>query len=398
MVQKRRRNQGARKIIPILPRHEGASRSILRGIYHYAYPGKDWDFLGSQTWERISKEMPALRRDWDGAIGGAGRKDLSALARKLGLPFVNIYGGEPFFPDIPQVGTDDRAIGRMAGEYLAGLGLKHFAFFGFGAGGLSVGRLEGFGQALSRRGLEVEGVCEEGGPVDSGADEEMVDLLKQLPRPVGILCVSDMVGVWVGEHCRHLGISVPDEAAILGVKNDDVRCDATWPRLSSIEIPSEAVGFQAAQLLDEILRGRKPPKAPILFPPVRVVERQSTDIQAAGDPRVARAITFIRDNLLRPRSDELSMRPITPEEVAGQTRDSRRELDRRFRKLVGRTVFDEIRRRQLVRVKERLSKTNMSIDEIAIENGFRDEKALGRTFTTVEGLPPGAWRKQFHKR
>src|SRR5262249_38070309 len=124
------------------------------------------------------------------------------------------------------------------------------------------------------------------------------------------------------------------------------------PSLSSIVTPAEAVGYQAAALLDRILQGGSPPPQPILLPSHRLVVRQSSDLLSVADPYVAAALRFIRARCHV---------PLRVAEVSQEVPVSQRTLETRFRHLVGRSLGEEIRRVHLQRAKELLATTSLSI-------------------------------------
>ena len=58
--------------------------------------------------------------------------------------------------------------------------------------------------------------------------------LRNLPRPCGIFAANDYVGEEIINICGQLGISVPNDIAVLGVDNDEQICERLVPTLSSI--------------------------------------------------------------------------------------------------------------------------------------------------------------------
>lgn len=63
----------------------------------------------------------------------------------------------------------------------------------------------------------------------------------------------------------------------MGVDNDAVFCDLSEPPLSSIDQDLERIGYEAAALLERLMRGDSPPAEPVFVPPRAVVTRRSTD-------------------------------------------------------------------------------------------------------------------------
>ena len=73
---------------------------------------------------------------------------------------------------------------------------------------------------------------------------------------------------------------------------------------------------------------------------------------------------------------------------------SRRKLEARFKKLIGRTPHDEIDRVRLNRVKELLRETRLSLAEIAQRAGFEHVEYLSVVFKKKVGMPPSDYRRK----
>jgi LacI family transcriptional regulator len=123
----------------------------------------------------------------------------------------------------------------------------------------------------------------------------------------------------------------------------------------------------------------------LLFPPVGVVVRRSSDILAIHEPDVAAAVRFIRDH---------GHSAIRVEDVLREVPVSRRWLERRFRKLLGRGLWQEIRRVHLERAKSLLVETELAMTAVAERSGFSDAKQLSLVVRQETGLTPTAYRRQ----
>ena len=141
--------------------------------------------------------------------------------------------------------------------------------------------------------------------------------------------------------------------------------------------------------MDQMLQGKKPLKSPLFLPPEGVEVRQSTNILAITDSRVADGMRFIRENVFR---------PISVEEVAREASLSSPHLERRFRKVIGRTIFQEIRRVQIDQAKRLLRETDLTVDKVAERSGLIAAPQLGRAFRKAMQISPGAYRNQFRNR
>ena len=73
---------------------------------------------------------------------------------------------------------------------------------------------------------------------------------------------------------------------ILTVNNDTDLCETSLPPLSSIPLDAEAAGYRAAEALDGLMKGHRPPKREIRYKPLPVVVRASSANTQTDDPPV----------------------------------------------------------------------------------------------------------------
>jgi LacI family transcriptional regulator len=145
------------------------------------------------------------------------------------------------------------------------------------------------------------------------------------------------------------------------------------------------VGYRAAAMLDRLMAGGVAQAEPELVPPAELVPRQSTDVLAANDPLVARALRFISEN---------SHRRIQVIHVAAAVATT---LERRFRESVGRSIAGEITRLSIQRAKRRMVETDASMKDVAMDAGFRSADHFYKAFARVEGIPPSQFREERQK-
>ncbi len=384
----------SKRIALLIPGGTVGQESVRLGIYRFARPGRPWDFLQLTT----AEDQFARAAHWQshGAVGRVGRSDLARHARALNIPFVNLFGGEPF-EGLPQVGVDNQAIGTLAADYLSDMGFKHFGYYGIPNDPAATARGQAFSARLralklSASILDFDARYPEVQVQAALVQPEEVPLhrwIAQLPKPVALFACDDQRALTASEACRHLGLQVPDTVAILGLGDQDVLCNEAFPPLSSIRMPFEQEGYRAAELLDHLMQGGRPQEAPILLQPAGVTVRQSTDTLAVDDRQLAGAIRFIREH---------ACEGIDVDQVARQASMNRRYLERHFRQYLRRTPFQEIRRVQIERAKDLLVKTDMTIDLIAEQSGFGGRTRLTVEFTKHVGTSPGAYRTQFRLR
>jgi LacI family transcriptional regulator len=116
-----------------------------------------------------------------------------------------------------------------------------------------------------------------------------------------------------------------------------------------------------------------------------VVCRQSTDLLAIQDAAMSRAVRIIREN---------SNRNLQVSELAKATGLSRRALQDRFKRFLGRTPMQEIHRSRSERIARLLVETNMTVGQIGEISGFEVEAHVARFFCSQTGMTPLAYRKQ----
>jgi LacI family transcriptional regulator len=68
--------------------------------------------------------------------------------------------------------------------------------------------------------------------------------------------------------------------------------------LSSIEQGAHRIGYEAAQLLDRMMSGKRLGKRRLVIDPKGIVTRQSTDVLAIDNSIVARAMVFIQEHAI----------------------------------------------------------------------------------------------------
>ena len=188
------------------------------------------------------------------------------------------------------------------------------------------------------------------------------------------------------EVCQIMGIHIPEEIAVLGVDNDELECELMDPRLSSVAINCEQAGYEAANLLDKIMHGKKVRKQIVLAPAMYVVSRQSTDIEAVDDEDVALALRYIREH---------AHTPIGVQDVADSVALTVRALQKKFRLFLNRTVHDQIQNTHIEQARQMIVGTNLQISEIAMNLGYSGAEKLSRSFRNKMGMAPLEYRKQY---
>jgi LacI family transcriptional regulator len=342
----------------------------------------------------LEARPPLWLRDWrgDGILVRINDQTMARTIRQTGLPAVDLrysLGNVGF----PHVGMDNRAIVRLAFQHLADCGFAQFGFCGLRPG-------ENIWMDL-RKQLFEECVKASGAichtfvsssrrksPTWEDEQEEIAAWIGRLPKPVGVMTCNDDKGLQVIDACRRINVTVPDDVAVIGVDNDEILCNLSNPKLSSVDVNTYNVGYRAAALLDRMMRGEPAPGEPVLLPPRAVVPRESTDVLTVEDSDLADAIRMIRKH---------ACAGLRLKDFSGMTKLSRRTLERRLRRVLGRSPKEEITRVQLESAKRLLAETDLSVVAIAEKCGFSQPKYFSQVFHSKIGTSPGSYRRNMKR-
>jgi LacI family transcriptional regulator len=121
--------------------------------------------------------------------------------------------------------------------------------------------------------------------------------------------------------------------------------------------------------------------------PTHVETRGSTDVYAIDDPAIVQAMKYIRRN---------GNTPLQVNAIANHVYMSKRLLQLKFHKVIGKSVHDEIIQAHFEIAKAMLIETNLPVDEIAVRSGFHYTSNMRRAFKKVTGMLPQKYRQLYH--
>ena len=379
-----------RQVALVVETSRAFGRGLIRGVAQYSREHGPWAI--TFTPRGLDDSPPDWLRGWkgDGVLARIENQRMADAILQLGVPVVELRG---MLPDLrlPHIGVDNRAVVQLAVAHLAERGLRRFGFFGYRRGG--------YARMDERHDFFVEVMTERGLPYNifddwprrqrhTEWDEEQGRLarwIQALAKPVGIVACSDDCGLQVLDACRRVGVAVPDQAAVIGIDNDEYLCMLSVPPLTSVYILPQRIGYEAAGLLAGMMDGQRPTALRIRTAVGPVVVRGSTDLLATEDHEAAAAITFVRAH---------ACQRLRVADVARQVGLSPAALQARVRRALGRTVHQELQRVQVEQVKELLSDSDLSMKQIARRCGFRYTQYMSRVFREATGQTLAEYRKQ----
>ncbi|MER2085859.1 LacI family DNA-binding transcriptional regulator [Rhodococcus sp. (in: high G+C Gram-positive bacteria)] len=175
---------------------------------------------------------------------------------------------------LPFVSGDDRLGGYLAGKHLLDCGYRDLGVIaGPDRASTSRERVAGFRDALTEAGLElppnriVASEFEVQGGVDAAAT-----LLSGNTRPDAVFTVSDTIAIGVLGVARDLGLSIPDDLALVGYNDIPVVSQLPVP-LTTVRSPAHKIGATGLEHLLALIAGRNVESVKL---PVELIVRAST--------------------------------------------------------------------------------------------------------------------------
>ncbi len=361
-----------------------SGREILKGIGRFLREGHPWSVVHEPR--NLLDPAPDWIRPWKGSgvIARISSREMARTLQRTGLPVVDVLGLVKDTP-FPLVHVDNAALARLAVEHLSSQRPASLGFYGFKGENWSEQRRDAFvgaAELLGYRPLVLE--VERAARFRGASQTRLAQWLKSLPKRSGVMVCNDELASDLLQTSRREGVAVPADLAVIGVDDDEALCSIACPALTSIRAAHAEVGYQAAKLLNQMMKGIAPKQRQILISPGDVIARQSTDPMQVADPQLQRALAFI---------DRQSREKLSVDEVARAAGLSRSVLQRRFRAHFGGTVLDAIQERKIQTACRLLMETEMKPAEIADRAGFLHPEYFAAVFKKMMDCTPRQYRQ-----
>jgi len=360
---------------------------INRGVARYA---RDAGWILTDLTSR-NHDLPAGWKG-DGIITLTAYREhvwlVNFLNEHASVPIVNVSDQLPELP-YPRVVPDNIAIGRLGAEELISRGFERLGFYVIDSAAPVVQqRLEGFRRAVENAGraffvVDYTDLAKRAGAVQRRF-AWLAEQLEKLPKPIAMMAQYDAEAAELVAAALDRGIQIPSQMAVVGADNDPIYCELGPVPLSSVDTNRDVLGYKAAELLDQMMKGKPAPCEPLRIPPSGIMVRQSSDIFAVEDQSLRLALNFIKNNL----GTALSV-----DEVVVAACSSRRSLYARFHDKLGHSIEQEIARQRFNRAKQLLRDSTCKIHEISEACGFSDAIQFSKAFKYHAGASPRAFRE-----
>lgn len=333
--------------------------------------------------------------DLSGYDGVVGRIDNANAARikDLGLPCVNLLLTNVDL-GLHSVRVDAVAGTRLAGEHLIAHGYRRFGHASIVPWNKSYSDpiQDTFEQTIVSHGyppptvLHVQSSDLEHPETSKACLQALTAWIDELDKPVGLYVYTFDVARYLAQICTQLGLRIPEDVGILVQDADDVNTTRITPTLSAIDFDYGEQGYQAAAVLDRLMRGERVNPRNTLIAPRRVIVRESTDGFLCDDELVSQAMRYIAEH---------SRRSMGGEDVAAALQVSRRTLDRRFEQVLGNTLSHAITQARVKQIEATLTESELTMGDIAELFGFGSASLFTQFFKNHAGMTPTAYRQRY---
>ena len=372
-------------------RNNSPDRDLIEGValFSESYPNCRFQLIPP---EKLYYELRLNRLD--GVICRLIDKKTIRYINRQNIPTVDLLH-DSHHSGVSVVSPDNQAVGRMAAEHFLERGFKNFAFFGYRHVPYSDERRDGFLSCLAKNCYTATiyetstnpwikfGYASLPGYSNRTKSDKNV-LAKNLlaaPKPLAAFCCHDPRAADLLESCWQSGLSIPNDVAILGVDDDSVYCSFSFPKLSSIDLDAKAIGYEAAQLLNDMKNGMPPAK--IQIPPRQVSVRGSSEIYPVKPTWISDALVFIKRN---------ATSGISALDVFNHLGLSHTLIQSTFRKIRHTSIQKEIIAERMSTACKLLQTTTLPISRVASSSGFASPRYFCQAFTHLYGTSPSEWR------
>lgn len=349
-------------------------------------------FAAQNNWH-LNCEMAItgkLPKDWqgDGIVTMLSDNDeLVDFVVKSHVPFVDL---SIMRDDIPahRVIADNKTIGELAGEYFLARGYRHFAFYATTHTKVSFIRRDNYFQTVKKHAQTLLDWS-----IDRTKDdwEQKITTLKNhlltAPLPIAIFAMNDPDASIALDACLKADLKVPEQVAILGVDNNELITESLQVPLSSINHDVERLGYEGAQLLQQLLLNQSVDSTIKHILPTGITTRRSTDYLAVNDELVKIALNYMEEHY--------SNAKFSVDKIAEHCDVSRRTLDKKFKSQLGHSIHVEINNMRMRAANKMLIESELSVLQIANDCGFNTPQYFNLIFRQHMGITPLAYRKKF---
>jgi LacI family transcriptional regulator len=232
-------------------------------------------FIGQRNNEEQTLFSLLRSRHFDGVVLISGEYDdpCPAFLKNSEIPYARI-GHDPNHDDFKTVDVDNVEGARIAVEHLTSLGHRRIAILkGLARDTASAERFEGYKQALSEAGIELDQALVGDGDWSAASGYRFAKSILKLPDPpTALFSSNDIMVAGVVRAAHEYGVHVPNELAIVGFDDLD-QTTMIFPELTTMRQPCVEMGEIAARMLiEQLVHETVPPEHVVLHPTLIIRE------------------------------------------------------------------------------------------------------------------------------
>ena len=178
---------------------------------------------------------------------------------------------------IPCVGADNYEAGRLITQHILKLGHQDIAFVfpETKSNDRARDRLKGALDTAKQYGLNVPEHRLQSCAYDVGAAKQMAKSVLTQNAPTAFICCNDIIAHGVLFACQSMNVKVPEDVSIVGI-GDFGGSEHLEPALTTVRLPANRIGVQAADTLLSMSETGMPPKEFVESIALEFIERAST--------------------------------------------------------------------------------------------------------------------------
>jgi len=251
-------------IVVLVPSFSNAVfTAVLEGIHDAVAPGQYQLLIGNTYYSQAEEEKllrTYLQSSPDGILFSS-QAHSPAVTRMLEasqVPSVSMMDLSDE-PGALSVGFSQFEAGMEMTRHLLKKGYRRIGFMGAQLDERTLRRADGYRAAMVEAGLadpRLELMVPERSTIALGA-ELMGQMMANMPDCDAVFCCNDDLAHGAVYHCQRHGVQIPQEIAVCGF-NDLPASAWMMPSLTTIDTPRYQVGFEAASLLLQVIKGQEP--------------------------------------------------------------------------------------------------------------------------------------------
>lgn len=371
-------------------------RQVISGVGLYlAATRVEWDLFIEEDFRGRAHNMHGW--DGDGVIADYDDPEVAAALAMLTIPVVAVGGSytdsSQYPPGVPYVATDNFKVVRLAYDHLIEQGLSRFAFYGLPpAPGNRWAHEREIAFLQMARADHQECPVYRGSPTSAAAwrrsQNEIIAWVHSLPKPIGIVCVTDARARQLLQACIVADVAVPEQVAIVGIDNEPMVQLLGRIPLTSVIQGAEEMGRVAARILHRMLQGADCSALRVLVPPGGINAQTSSQFEPIGSPYVMRARHYLRQH---------AHLGIKSEQVAHHVGISRTVLEEHFKRELKQTIHQAILEQKLHVARTLLADGSIPLADVAIRSGFTSLQYMHTVFRREFKCTPREMQKALRK-